>query len=67
MKKLKKYVKQIKANPHVFCFNDCCITDCAKHKNRCPYDGEYLFAYLKDTPYCLYEKLETYEKDGRVD
>ena len=50
--KLSRYVKQVRRNPHLFCYNDCCMDSCPKHKNRCP---------LKDTPFCPYEDIETYE------
>jgi len=59
--RLSKYAKQVRRNPHLFCYNDCCMDSCPKHKNRCPYDGQYLFAMLKDTPFCPYEDIETYE------
>ena len=59
--RLSKYVRQVRRNPHIFCFNECCMDSCPKHKHRCPYDGQYLFAMLKDTPYCPYEDIETYE------
>jgi len=26
------------------------------HKSKCPYDGKYLFAILKDTIFCPYEE-----------
>ena len=59
--RLSKYAKQVRRNPHLFCYNDCCMDSCPKHKHRCPYDGQYLFAMLKDTPYCPYEDIATYE------
>ena len=61
VRKLKQFARQVRRNPHIFCFNTCCIEDCPKHKYRCPYDGQYLFAMLKDTPYCPYESIEAYE------
>ena len=42
-------------------YNECCMDGCPKHKDKCPYDGQYLFAMLKDTPYCPYEDIATYE------
>lgn len=59
--KLGKYAKQVRRNPHIFCYNTCRMSNCAKHKSRCPYDGQYLFAMLKDTPFCPYEDIATYE------
>ena len=58
---LSKYVRQVRRNPHIFCFYECCVEICPKHKDRCPYDGQYLFAMLKDTPYCPYEDAAAYE------
>ena len=58
--RFSKYVRQVRRNPHLFCYNDCCMDSCPKHKNRCPYDGQYLFAMLKDTPFCPHEDIETY-------
>lgn len=59
--RLSKYAKQVRRDPHLFCYNDCCMDSCPKHKSRCPYDGQYLFAMLKDTPFCPYEDIATYE------
>ena len=59
--RLSKYVRQVRRNPHLFCYNECCMDSCPKHKSRCPYNGQYLFAMLKDTPYCPYEDIATYE------
>ena len=61
VRKLKKFAMQVRRNPHIFCFNTCCVEDCPKHKYKCPYDDQYLFAMLKDTPYCPYESIEAYE------
>lgn len=60
---MRYYAKQIRNNPHVYCYNDCMVAICSKHKSKCPYDGEYLFAMLKDTPYCPCEDIEAYEKE----
>ena len=59
--RFRKYAKQVRRNPHIFCFYECCVEICPKHKDRCPYDGQYLFAMLKDTPFCPYEDIATYE------
>ena len=60
---LRRFIKQVRNNPHIFCFHTCSIEACPKHKSKCPYDGQYLFALLKDTPYCPYEEVETYEHE----
>ena len=53
---LKKYIKQVRSNPHIFCFCTCRITDCPMHKSKCPYDDQYLFAIMKDTVFCPEEE-----------
>ena len=59
--RFSKYVRQVRRNPHLFCYNECCMDGCPKHKDKCPYDGQYLIAMLKDTPICPYEDIATYE------
>lgn len=56
--KLKKSVKQVDRNPHIFCKNTCMYQDqCHKHWSNIIYpDDEYLLALMKDTPYCLYDE-----------
>lgn len=61
-KKNRDYIEEVRTNPNVYCFNECCRTDCPKHKSRQDIRRLYLWALLKDTPYCLAEDRETYER-----
>lgn len=56
-------IEQIKDNPLVFCFNNCCNIECPKHKDNVDLGIPYLYALMKDTPYCPYDerKSEDYE------
>lgn len=47
-------IKWADDNPNMYCFNTCCENECYKHKNNCDYSKHYVFAFLKDTPYCPY-------------
>ncbi len=55
---VKKSVKQVQKNPHIYCSNTCTYSEyCPKHMSRITYpDNEYLLALMKDTPYCLCEE-----------
>lgn len=55
---IKRSVKQVDKNPHIFCIDSC--TDqyrCNKHMERIEYPNEeYLLAHMKDTPYCPFDE-----------
>lgn len=53
---MNNYIKEIVDNPYVYCFCECCITDCPKHKEKVDYSIPYLYALMKDTPYCPYDE-----------
>ena len=60
---IEAYVEEINNNPHVFCFNECCIYECPKHKNNLVLDNQYLYALMKDTIYCPYQEEEYYDSE----
>lgn len=57
----RDYIEEIRSNPNVYCFNECCRQDCPKHKSKLDIRKRYLLALLKDTPYCPIEDREDYE------
>ena len=65
MKLIRKrdYVKEVRSNPNIYCFCVCRMEDCPKHKDKVDRSRNYLFALLKDTPYCPYEDPSTYERE----
>lgn len=56
-----RYIKEIEKNPHIYCFNTCCVKECPKHKDNVVLDNQYLYALMKDTIYCPYQEEEEYE------
>ena len=63
---IEGYVEEINNNPHVFCFNQCCIKECPKHKDNVVFDNQYLYALMKDTIYCPYQEEEVYELETKT-
>ncbi len=56
----RDYVEEVRSNPNIYCNNVCRMTDCPKHKDKVDKSKLYLFAMLKDTPYCMDEDPETF-------
>ena len=55
---IENYKQEIENNPHIFCYNTCCIKECPKHKDNVVLDNQYLYALMKDTIYCPYQEEE---------
>ena len=61
-RKKRDYIREIRSNPMVYCYDTCGYANCPKHKNKVDFETLYLFAKLKDTPYCPIEDREMYEE-----
>lgn len=60
LNKERDYIEEVRTNPRIYCYNDCCMEDCPKHSSRVDWRTLYLFANMKDTPYCPMEDREDY-------
>ena len=55
-------IKEVRTNPRIYCYDECSHDWCQKHKSKVDRTKLYLFAKLKDTPYCPHEDREMYEE-----